>query len=70
MTDDSLLSQARAFLMEDPDADTRAELAAVVAAAEAGDAAAHPDLADRYDTRLICWNGREQESAEPTVMAR
>ncbi len=46
------LAAARAWLAQDPDAQTRAELAAVIAAAEAGDTAASDDLADRFDTRL------------------
>ena len=43
-----LLERARAWMAEDPDAATREELAAVVAAVEAGDAAAAADLADRF----------------------
>jgi phosphomannomutase len=42
------LAQARAFLEEDPDPDTRAELLGVVARAQAGDASALADLADRF----------------------
>ncbi len=43
-----LLDQARAFIDEDPDTETRRELEAVVARAQAGDAAARADLADRF----------------------
>ncbi|WP_194398517.1 phospho-sugar mutase [Microbacterium atlanticum] len=39
-------------MAQDPDADTRAELRALVEAAEAGDAGAADDLADRFATRL------------------
>ena len=42
------LALARAFLAEDPDPASRAELAAVVAAAEGGDPVATADLADRF----------------------
>ncbi|MDF2579064.1 MAG: phosphomannomutase [Microbacterium sp.] len=43
---------ARAWLAQDPDPETRDELAAVIAAAEAGDAVAAADLVDRFGTRL------------------
>ena len=43
---------ARAWLAQDPDPETRAELAALVEAAEQGDAAAAADLHDRFRTRL------------------
>ena len=46
MTD--VLEQARAWLAEDPDQDTRAELADVLERAEAGDSAALADLGDRF----------------------
>jgi phosphomannomutase len=45
---DVLLSRARAWLDEDPDPQTRAELERVVAGVEAGDEAATADLADRF----------------------
>ncbi len=44
-----LIDQARAWIAEDPDEQTRAELATVVAAAESGD---ETDLADRFDGTL------------------
>jgi phosphomannomutase len=43
-----LLDRAGAWLADDPDPDTRAELAAVLDAAAAGDATALADLADRF----------------------
>jgi phosphomannomutase len=53
VTDDAaLVAAARAWRDQDPDAETRDELDAVLAAAEAGDAAATADLRDRFGTRL------------------
>ncbi|QLD13345.1 phospho-sugar mutase [Microbacterium oleivorans] len=43
---------ARAWLAQDPDPETRAELSAVLAAAEAGDRSAAADLVDRFAGRL------------------
>ncbi|MDO5502251.1 MAG: phospho-sugar mutase [Actinomycetia bacterium] len=43
-----LLEAARAWICDDPDPETRAELEAVVAAAEQGGAEAEADLADRF----------------------
>ncbi|MBD7957254.1 phospho-sugar mutase [Microbacterium sp. Sa4CUA7] len=43
---------ARAWLAQDPDPVTRAELDQLLAAADAGDASAAADLADRFGTRL------------------
>lgn len=48
----ALLDEARAWLAEDPDPATRAELEAVLASVEAGDAAALADLADRFSGPL------------------
>jgi phosphomannomutase len=48
----SVVDEARAWMAEDPDPQTREELAAVLAAAEAGDQAARDDLADRFDGTL------------------
>ena len=42
------LSLARDFLAEDPDPETRAELAALLKRAEAGEEPARRDLADRF----------------------
>jgi phosphomannomutase len=50
MTD--LLDEARAWLADDPDADTRAELTTLLRQAEAGDAAAVDAIADRFAGRL------------------
>jgi phosphomannomutase len=52
VSNDDVLTRARAWLDQDPDPETRAELAAVVAAVEAGDAAANADLSDRFTERL------------------
>jgi len=46
------LAAARAWLAQDPDAVTRAELSDLLARVEEGDAAAAADLADRFSTRL------------------
>lgn len=43
---------AEAWIAQDPDPETRAELAAIIEAARGGDVAAAADLADRFDTRL------------------
>jgi len=51
MTDD-LIGQARAWLAEDPDEQTRAELESLIGRADAGDAEARDDLADRFGTTL------------------
>ena len=48
----ALLEAARAWLVEDPDPATRAELEALVDRVESGDAAALADLADRFDGTL------------------
>ena len=44
----SLLADPRAWAADDPDGQTRAELEAVIGAAEGGDEAARADLADRF----------------------
>ncbi len=49
---ESVADRARAWIAQDPDAATRAELAAVIEAAERGDSEAQADLADRFDRRL------------------
>ena len=48
----TLLDTARAWLAEDPDPATAAELAALIAQAESGDAAAESELADAFDGTL------------------
>jgi phosphomannomutase len=47
------LEQARAFLAEDPDPDTRAELQSLVKRAEAGDTVAQSELQDRFSAPLL-----------------
>ncbi|WP_313358021.1 phospho-sugar mutase [Microbacterium sp.] len=46
------LSQARAWLRQDPDAETRDELAGIITRAAGGEAAALADLEDRFGRRL------------------
>lgn len=46
------LSQARAWLRQDPDAETRDELAGIITRAAGGDRAALADLEDRFGRRL------------------
>ena len=50
--DDTVLQRAHAWLAQDPDGETRAELRALIEAAESGDAAAEAELADRFSARL------------------
>lgn len=49
---DERLAQARAWMRQDPDHETRDELAAVITRAAGGDEAASADLDDRFHTRL------------------
>ena len=49
---DSAIEAARAWLAQDPDPETRAELNDLLARASEGDAGASADLHDRFDTRL------------------
>ena len=51
LTDD-LIGQARQWLADDPDEEMRAQLTAVIGAAESGDATAHAELADAFDGML------------------
>jgi phosphomannomutase len=46
------IALAEAWIAQDPDPETRTELAAVVEGARTGDAAASAELADRFGTRL------------------
>ncbi|MEI2714614.1 MAG: phospho-sugar mutase [Nocardioides sp.] len=48
----ALIEQARDWAAQDPDDTTRAELEAVIAAAESGEESAAADLADRFDGTL------------------
>ncbi|GAA5199681.1 phospho-sugar mutase [Microbacterium jejuense] len=50
--EDPVLTRAQAWLAQDPDGQTRAELRAVIESAEEGDADALADLEDRFGTRL------------------
>ncbi|WP_029146477.1 phospho-sugar mutase [Microbacterium luticocti] len=50
--DENLLARARAWLAQDPDGATRDELSGLIEKAEAGDADAAADLADRFAGRL------------------
>jgi len=50
--DPALLDRARAWLADDPDAETRTELERVLAGVEGGDEVAAADLADRFDGTL------------------
>jgi len=50
MTD--IQAQATAWLAEDPDPETRAELTALLRAAATGDEAARTDLAERFSGTL------------------
>ncbi|HWV50544.1 MAG TPA: phospho-sugar mutase, partial [Microbacterium sp.] len=52
MSAEDLLATARAWIRQDPDAETRDELAGIVTLAAGGDAAAIADLDDRFRTRL------------------
>jgi len=52
MTDAALLQTARAWLAEDPDPATAAELSDLIGKAEAGDAGARDELADAFDGTL------------------
>jgi phosphomannomutase len=52
MVDDDLAANARAWIAQDPDPVTRTELAALLAAAEAGDAPSATELAERFAGRL------------------
>lgn len=52
MSNADLHARAEAWLAQDPDSETVAELRAILDAAIAGDAAAEADLSDRFDTRL------------------
>ena len=49
---ETLVAQARAWIADDPDQNTRAELEDILGAVEAGDEAALADLADRFDGTL------------------
>ncbi len=52
MSSSDLIPRANAWLAQDPDLATAAELRAIVERADAGDASAIADLSDRFDSRL------------------
>jgi phosphomannomutase len=66
------LALAEAWIAQDPDPETRIELAAIVERVRAGDAAASADLADRFDTRLAFGTAglRGEIAAGPNRMNR
>ncbi|MFD4423064.1 phospho-sugar mutase [Agromyces sp. NPDC058484] len=66
------LARASAWMAQDPDPETREELAALVEGARAGDAAASAELADRFDTRLAFGTAglRGEIAAGPNRMNR
>ncbi|HET6672719.1 MAG TPA: phospho-sugar mutase [Agromyces sp.] len=71
-TDAERLALAEAWIAQDPDPETREELAAIVEGAKAGDAAASAELADRFDTRLAFGTAglRGEIAAGPNRMNR
>ena len=71
-TDVERIALAEAWIAQDPDAETRDELAAIVGGARAGDAAAAADLADRFDSRLAFGTAglRGEIAAGPNRMNR
>ena len=66
------LALAEAWIAQDPDPETREELAAIVEGARAGDAAASAELADRFDSRLAFGTAglRGEIAAGPNRMNR
>ncbi|GAA1446759.1 phospho-sugar mutase [Leifsonia poae] len=72
LDDAELLEQARAWVAQDPDPETRDELNALIVAAEAGSAVAIRDLHARFDTRLAFGTAglRGEIAAGPNRMNR
>lgn len=72
LTDDDRIALAEAWIAQDPDPETRAELAGIVARVRDGDAAASADLADRFDARLAFGTAglRGEIAAGPNRMNR
>lgn len=68
----ALLTQARAWLRQDPDPETRDELAGLITRAGSGDEAALADLGDRFRTRLAFGTAglRGELAAGPNRMNR
>jgi phosphomannomutase len=72
VNDTQLLGEARAWLAQDPDDETRAELSALIDAASADDTAALAELHDRFDARLAFGTAglRGEIAAGPNRMNR
>ncbi|RXZ46084.1 phospho-sugar mutase [Agromyces binzhouensis] len=72
LTDADRIARAEAWIAQDPDAETREELAAIVARVRDGDAEASADLADRFDSRLAFGTAglRGEIAAGPNRMNR
>jgi phosphomannomutase len=72
VTDVELFEAARAWLAQDPDHETHAELSALIDAAVSGDASALADLHDRFDSRLAFGTAglRGEIAAGPNRMNR
>jgi len=72
VTDVELLDAARAWLAQDPDDETRAELSALIDSAESQDAGALAELHDRFDARLAFGTAglRGEIAAGPNRMNR
>lgn len=70
--DTTRLALAEAWIAQDPDPETRVELAALVEGARAGDAEASAELADRFDSRLAFGTAglRGEIAAGPNRMNR
>jgi phosphomannomutase len=70
--DATLRERAEGWLADDPDPDTRAELRALLDAADAGDPAAEADLADRFTGTLVFGTAglRGEVAAGPNRMNR
>ncbi|WP_400994077.1 phospho-sugar mutase [Agromyces sp. GXQ0307] len=72
LTDADRIARAEAWIAQDPDPETREELAAIVARVREGDAAASADLASRFDARLAFGTAglRGEIAAGPNRMNR
>jgi phosphomannomutase len=72
VSDSELFEAARAWIAQDPDDETRAELSALIDAATAGDASALDDLRDRFESRLAFGTAglRGEIAAGPNRMNR
>jgi phosphomannomutase len=52
MSSSDLITRATAWLVQDPDPETAAELSSIIERADSGDESAIADLSDRFDSRL------------------